>query len=962
MTTQSSAVRTAAELRRAFLDYFKSQGHTEVPSSPLVPNDPTLLFTTAGMVQFKPYYTASGELPYTRAVSVQKCLRLTDLDNVGITPRHDTFFEMLGNFSFGARERGAYFKEEAVAFAWEFVTRVLGMPKDRLYPSIFEGEGSLPRDDEAIALWKKMGVPESRIVPLGRKDNFWGPAGGAGACGPCSEIYFDLGEQRPDYLPAGAFWGERPGDPGDRFMEFWNLVFPQFDASPDGTLTPLARPGIDTGMGIERLALIMQGKRIIFETDLFEPMVRAVLERGVAKPADPKIALRDARIVADHVRALTFAIAEGALPGNEGAGYVLRRLLRRAVTRGRSRQGLAIHATFLASCAERAIEIFGGHYRELAEQRAQVLRVLEHEEAGFAETFEAGFARLEKLLEGGAKRLDGREAFALHDTYGFPIELTEEIAAARGVAVDREGFDRAMDEQRERARAASKFGKGAEARAAWTEATAGPDSEFLGYDTSRAQGLTLRRWRDAGEDAFDAVFDRTPCYAESGGQVADRGTMSAGGVTAELAHVFREDDSIVHRLRVRAGSRDAFLAAASRGGAGAEVPESHRAPTERHHTATHLLHAALRSTLGTHVKQAGSLVAPERLRFDYSHFEATSPDQLAGVERIVSDWIGASRDVSWKVLPLDEAKRQGAMALFGEKYGAEVRMVTVDGVPERGIEPSRELCGGTHVRNTGEIGAFLVVSESAIAAGVRRVEARCGAEAVEHLRDRLAEVAERDLAELRRLQEQILAAGGPRDDRTWLATDAHLAVVIAKGERILARLEELGPGGAVRELRALLDAVTADLGTRVEALKADLAALRKARSEAARGGLEAEIEKLAAGAETAGGGRWVVARIGSEADANAVRDAADRLRGALRRGAAVLALQSGEKLTFVAAVSDDLVAEKKLSASDLVKRVAQVTGGSGGGKPHLALAGGKDAAKLDAALDEARHLLREALA
>src|SRR5215471_4884143 len=545
----TSSLKTGAELRRAFLDFFVRNGHTEVPSSPLVPHgDPTLMFTTAGMVQFKPYYSATGDVPYTRATSVQKCLRLTDLDNVGLTPRHDTFFEMLGNFSFGPRARGAYFKDEATAYAWHFVTKVLGLPKERLHVSIFEGEGKLPRDDEAAALWKKLGVAADHIVALGRKDNFWGPAGGAGACGPCSEIYFDLGETRPDYLPKDAFWGEAPGDPGDRFMEFWNLVFPQFDARPDGTLTPLPNPGIDTGMGIERLALILQEKNTIFETDLFAPLVDAVLAKSKPASGHRQAATRDARIIADHVRALSFAISEGALPGNEGAGYVLRRLLRRAVTRGRSRNGLAIHATFLAACAQRAIEIFGGHYHELQDQQPQILRVLEHEEAGFAETFEAGMARLEKLLE-GAKRLDGAEAFTLHDTYGFPIELTEEIAAQRGVAVDRESFERAMDEQRERARAASKFVKGTEARLPWNEITSGRDSEFIGHGTLAAEGLTLRAWRERpgeGRATLELVLDRTPCYAESGGQVADRGEIRGGGARATLEHVYKEGDRIVH--------------------------------------------------------------------------------------------------------------------------------------------------------------------------------------------------------------------------------------------------------------------------------------------------------------------------------------------------------------------------------------------------------------------------------
>ena len=961
MTSPTSTARTAAQLRRAFLDFFRQRGHTEVPSSPLVPNDPTLLFTTAGMVQFKPYYTAS-DVPYTRAVSVQKCLRLTDLDSVGLTPRHGTFFEMLGNFSFGPRERGAYFKEEAIALAWEFVTQVLGLPKGRLYASVFEGEGSLPRDDEAVALWKKVGLAESRIVPLGRKDNFWGPAGGAGACGPCSEIYFDLGERRPDYLAPGAFWGERPGDPGDRYMEFWNLVFPQFDAQADGTLKPLARPGIDTGMGIERLSMIVQEKSIIFDTDVFEPMVRTVRELGSPKPRDSHAAIRDARIIADHVRALTFPIAEGALPGNEGAGYVLRRLLRRAVTRGRSRAGLDIHATFLAAVAGQAIDIFGGHYRELVEHRAQILRVLEHEEAGFGETFEAGIARLEKLLEGVANRLDGREAFVLHDTYGFPIELTEEIAAQRGVTVDRAGFDRAMDEQRERARAASKFAKGAEAREQWVEVTGGADSEFLGYQTLDATGIHLRRWRESGEGHFEVVLDRTPFYAESGGQVADRGALEAGRISAGVSHVYKEGDAIVHRLLLAPVDREALVEHGRRGQLIGRVMREWRAPVMRHHTATHLLHAALRSTLGTHVKQAGSLVAPDRLRFDYSHFEGPSPEQLATIEKRVADWVHANREVSWQELPLDEAKRRGAMALFGEKYGARVRMVTVDGVPALGIEPSLELCGGTHVSRTGEIGDFLLVAESAIAAGVRRVEARCGEESHQFLRGEIARFGDAFATAGEKLDAELGGLTGENAERDRAARRAQVQDAVesvrAGAAALVARVGH-EPATVVRErLRALEHESTATL----EGLKQVLATLRKAQSEAARGGLEAEMTKLAGQAVAAPGGRWVVAQIQSEADAGAVRDAADQLSGALKRGAAVLALRSGEKLTFVASVTADLVAEKKLNASDLVKKVAQVTGGSGGGKPHLALAGGKDASRLEAALDEARRLLKEALA
>ncbi|MBI3538896.1 MAG: alanine--tRNA ligase [Candidatus Eisenbacteria bacterium] len=895
-------MRTASELRKAFLDFFVARGHTAVPSAPLVPNDPSLLFTTAGMVQFKPYYTAA-DVPFTRAVSVQKCLRLTDLENVGRTPRHDTFFEMLGNFSFGPRERGAYFKEEAIALAWEFVTEVLGLPRERLHASVFEGEGKLPRDDEAAALWKKVGLPADHVVALGRADNFWGPAGGRGACGPCSEIYFDLGERRPAGLPADAFWGERPGDPGDRYMEFWNLVFPQFDAQADGTLAPLPRPGIDTGMGIERLALIVQGKDSIFDTDLFEPLVAHV--RALSRHADRPAAARDARIIADHTRALTFAIAEGALPGNEGAGYVLRRLLRRAVTRGRSQRSLAIGRAFLAGCAERAIERFGGHYRELAQHRGEIVKVLDREEANFVETFEAGLARLDDLLAKGAKTIDGEDAFALHDTYGFPVELTEEIAAERGVTVDRAGFDKAMGAQRDRARAASRFERGDDgAAAAWTNVTEGRDSEFVGFQGLTAPGATLRRWRAHGAGELDLVLDRTPCYAESGGQVADRGWIEAIGITAELTHVFREGESIVHRVRLTNGDRESLLSAGARGGLKAVVDPAQRFPTMRHHTATHLLHAALRQTLGTHVRQAGSLVAPDRLRFDYTHFEAPSDEQLRAIERRIVEWVLRNREVSWEVMPIDQAKQLGAMALFGEKYGAEVRVVTVPGVEEAEIPTSRELCGGTHVRRTGDIGAFVLISDTAIASGVRRIEALCGHVALDHLH-----------AQARTL--------------------AHAAALF----------------------QSRPDAVP----DQIEKLKGELERLRKAQAEAERGGLQAELATAAASATAAAHGRWLVLEVRTQADAGAAREAADRLRTALGRGAALLAVRSGGKLTFLATVTDDLIAEKKLRADELVRAVAKVTGGSGGGKPHLALAGAGDAAKLGDALAEARRLFAAAL-
>jgi alanyl-tRNA synthetase len=781
---------------------------------------------------------------------------------------------------------------------------VLGLPPARLFVSIFGGEPGVPRDDEAAGLWKKQGLPADHLVALGRADNFWGPAGGAGACGPSSEIYFDLGEKRPDDLAKDAFWGETPGDAGDRYMEFWNLVFPQFDARPDGTLKPLAHPGIDTGMGIERLALILQGKSTIFETDLFAPLVDTVLAGARPAAANRQAATRDARIIADHVRALTFAVSEGALPGNEGAGYVLRRLLRRAVTRGRSVQGLALKGPFLAGVAARAIAQFGGHYRELETQRERILHLLEQEEAGFGQTYEAGMQRLEKLLERGAKVIDGAEAFALHDTFGFPIELTEEMASARGVAVDHAGFDVQMEDQRTRARSGSRFSRdaGGEKRP-WTALKKGHDSKFLGYEATTADRVGIVRWRPHGED-LELVLDRTPCYAESGGQVADRGAITAGSVQATLVHVYREGDSIVHRVHLEAGTQEALLSAGAAGTCVVSVDAGARVSTMRHHTATHLLHAALRTVLGDHVHQAGSLVAPDRLRFDYSHFEAPTPLQSGLIEQRVNDWVLANVAVSAREMPIAEAKAEGAMALFGEKYGERVRVVTVDGVPEQGIEPSRELCGGTHVRRTGDIGLFLVTEEAAVASGVRRIEALCGQE---------------------------------------------------------ARARLLGVRGTLAGVMDALQSPSDKVLESVQKLQAEVATLKKASAQASKLGLEAEFAQLAAGATKSPGGRWVVARLASAGDPGTVRDAADRLRGALGRGAAVLAFEHEGKLTFLAAVSDDLVAEKRLRADELVRRVAAVTGGSGGGKPHLALAGGRDVARVEEALAEARRLVREAL-
>jgi alanyl-tRNA synthetase len=625
------------------------------------------------------------------------------------------------------------------------------------------------------------------------------------------------------------------------------------------------------------------------------------------------------QVIADHSRAVTFLAADGVIPSNEGRGYVLRRILRRAVRHGRL---LGRREPFLGETAKVVIDTMHDAYPHLAERRAEILGVIEREERQFNRTLEAGVGLLEEALIAltSEDRVVGRQAdhlppdapvlpggiaFRLHDTFGFPIDLTQEIAAARGVSVDIAAFEVEMSQQRTRARAASRFEKtGGGTKRAWTKLTEGPDSAFTGYDATSTEGASIRAWREAGEE-LELLLDRTPAYAESGGQVADQGMITAGGTRAVLTHVYKEDDAIVHRVNMAAGSRDDLLGFGAKGHCTVRVDPVARSSTQRHHTATHLLHAALRTVLGDHVHQAGSLVAPDRLRFDYSHFEAPSPLQGALVEQRVNDWVLANVDVGWQEMPLAAAKTLGAMALFGEKYGERVRVVTVNGVPEADIEPSRELCGGTHVRRTGDIGLFAITEETAVASGVRRIEALCGPAA-----------------------------------RTWFMEQRGTL------ESVLGVLQ--APRDKVLEV--------------AQRWRDELGTLRKASAQASKQGLEAEFAQLAAAATQAPGGRWVVAKLRSAGDANAVRDAADKLRGALRRGAAVLALETDGKLTFVAVVTDDLISENKLRADELVRSVAKVAGGSGGGKPHLALAGGRDLDKLDAALAEAQRLLSGALA
>ena len=899
-------VRASHEIRAQYLQFFAERGHTVRPSAPLVPrDDPSLLFTVAGMVQFKPYYSMlPAELPYKRAVTVQKCLRVNDLESVGRTLRHHTFFEMLGNFSFGD-----YFKREAIEWAWEFCTQVLQLERERIWISVFE------KDDEAAQLWQDIaGVPAARIVRLGKKDNFWGPAGATGACGPSSELYFDTGAGNGCGKPDCAV-----GCDCDRYIEFWNLVFPQFDQQQDGTLLPLAHPGIDTGMGLERTAFIAQGARDNFGSDLFRPIVLRLQELTnvqYERDAATRLAMN---AVADHVRALVFTLAEGIYPSNEGRGYVLRRILRRACGKLR---GLGVRDAFLYRLVDPVVDVMGPHYGELAAVAPRIAALVEAEEQRFLATLEAGMARFDAALQGARGTGDviaGREVFTLYDTYGFPPELTIEMAGDRGVRVDRDGFETAMREQRERARAGATF-KQRPAGAATHELVLAPpgETEFLGWEHTRAEEkLQVIRWVEGAQSqddlnldlalagqTFEIVLDRTPFYATSGGQVADSGVLSSSDLIWRVSDVRKERGRIVHTavlLQHPSALRTwddlaAWLQEQGELRVLATVEDDVRGDTARNHTATHLLHAALKHTVGPHVVQAGSLVAPDRLRFDFNHFAALTPEQIRQIETSINELVLRNVDVQTTVKDYEEAVQGGAVALFGEKYDSRVRVVAVG-------EYSMELCGGTHVRRTGDIGLFVVTAESSIAAGVRRIEALTGRRAVQWV------------AELRQRQQDLV--------------------------RVLG----LGPGGdPVRKASELQD--------ENKRLRRDLQA---AQTKLA-GGLSGDLLQQAAEVD---GARVIAARV-DVAGVEALRDLADALRREMRSGVAVLSADVDDKLVFLAMVTDDLV-KRGVKAGDLVNRVAKITGGGGGGKPNLAQAGGRDKSRWQQALDEVVPAVREML-
>ncbi len=851
----------SAELRQAFLDYFRSKGHEVVASSPLVPgNDPTLLFTNAGMVQFKDCFLGQDQRAYTRATSVQRCVRAggkhNDLENVGYTARHHTFFEMLGNFSFGD-----YFKHDAIHYAWEFLTGTLQLPREKLWVTVYKD------DDEAAAIWiNEIGVSAERVTRLGEKSNFWS-MGDTGPCGPCTEIFYDHGPE---------VWGGPPGTPeedGDRYIEIWNLVFMQFNRSADGVMTPLPKPAVDTGMGLERLAAVMQHVHSNYDIDLFQNLIKAVA--ALADSAD--LGNPSLKVIADHIRSCAFLVTDGVVPSNEGRGYVLRRIIRRAIRHGHK---LGLRQPFFHKLVAPLVKEMGAAYPELARAEAQVTRILNQEEERFAETLDQGMHLLEEAIAGlQGHVLPGATIFKLYDTYGFPVDLTGDIARERNLELDMDGFDREMDAQRERARAASTFG----AAYAHKLEIAGK-TEFTGYErvADQARIIALYKGSDAvqqlaaGEQGM-VILDHTPFYAESGGQAGDQGLLSTAGAMFEVQDTQKQGEAFGHIGVVQRGSLkvgdsvDAAVAFAA------------RADTAAHHSATHLLHAALRHVLGEHVQQKGSLVNPERLRFDFSHFESVSREQLRRIEQLVNDQIRGNNEVLTRIMGIEDAKASGAMALFGEKYGDKVRVLSMG-------EFSTELCGGTHVGRTGDIGLFKIVSEGGVAAGVRRIEAVAGRRALEWVdstEDSLEAVAS--------------AVKGSRD------------VVVDKVRQLLDRQRKLE-----KELEQLKARLASSQGSDLAGQAVEVAGIKV---------LAANLEGV---------------------DPKALRDTMDQLKNKLGSAVIVLAAVQGDKISLVAGVTKDLT--DRLQAGKLLQEVAQQVGGKGGGRADMAQGGGTEPDKLPVAL------------
>ncbi|HDQ45077.1 MAG TPA: alanine--tRNA ligase [bacterium] len=865
---------TASDIRQSFLDFFTKQNHRIVPSAPVVPpDDPTLLFTNAGMNQFKDVFLGTGTRPYSRAADSQKCIRVSgkhnDLEAVGYDTYHHTFFEMLGNWSFGD-----YYKAEAIGWAWELLTREWGLPKDRLWATVFR------EDDEAEALWKKgTDITPSRILRFDEKDNFW-EMGATGPCGPCSEIHIDLGEGFCDkHTVPGHVCGVNAGC--GRFIELWNIVFIQHNRDDKGGLHPLPSKHVDTGMGFERITAVLQGKTSNYDTDIFMPLQSAI-ENLTGKSGRDEALAASFRVIADHVRAVSFAVTDGAIPSNEGRGYVLRRLLRRAARYGRN---LGMEEPFIYKLVPTLVGTMGAAYPELNERARHTTHVIQSEEERFNEVLDRGIEIFEKLvadaLSRRQKQIAGADAFRLYDTYGFPLDLTQLMAREKGLTVDEAGFEREMEAQRTRARESHQF---AHSGGDWQTVSEGADSAFLGYERLSMK-TEIRKFRK-DKDAVTLLLAETPFYAESGGQVGDTGEIVGADFHIRVDETRKQGDQILHAGRFLSGSEISSPAVEAR------VTTSERLSTARNHTATHLLHKALRKVLGDHVNQAGSLVAPDRFRFDFTHYEALKPDEIRAVEAEVNTHIRINHPVNKFVTSLADARKRGATALFGETYGETVRVVQIDTY-------SMELCGGTHLDATGEIGYFRIVAEESVASGVRRIEAVTGEGA-----DRLLE-----------------------SDRETLRT--------------VQALLRCGPDEITSRLRSLID--------ERKSLEKEIRKTRQASSAS-------EVDPLLADVRTVSGIRFVAAEV-SVPDVESLRMLGDKLREKLKSGVGVLGMISGDKVNILAVVTDDLIREKSLKAGEIVKAAAAAVGGSGGGKPHLALAGGKEVSKLQDALGLVPSLL-----
>ena len=860
---------TTAQIRQQFLDFFASKQHQVVPSSSLIPgNDATLLFNNAGMVQFKDVFLGAESRPYTRATSSQRCVRAggkhNDLENVGYTARHHTFFEMLGNFSFGD-----YFKQDAIKFAWEFLTEVVKLPKEKLLVTIYHD------DEEAFGYWANdIGLPEDRIIRIATSDNFWS-MGDTGPCGPCSEIFYDHGEH---------IWGGPPGTPeedGDRFIEIWNLVFMQYNRQSDGTMLPLPKQSVDTGMGLERISAILQGVHSNYEIDLFQGLIAAAASVTNAQDMDDK----SLRVVADHIRSCAFLISDGVMPSNEGRGYVLRRIIRRAVRHGNK---LGAKGAFFYKLVAALIEQMGQAYPELAKQQEIIEKVLRIEEEQFGKTLERGLAILEESLSDlTGDVIPGDLVFKLYDTYGFPADLTADVARERQMTIDHQGFEACMAVQRKTAQQAGKFGADYN-----DQLKSDKHTDFKGYDSTHYSGTVVEIF--AGGEAVSLledgqqgiiVLDRTPFYAESGGQIGDSGTITVAGGEFVVTNTTKLGNAFAHHGTVqgRIGVNDKV---------DATIDDARRDSIKKNHTATHILHEALRQLLGEHVSQKGSLVQPDRLRFDFSHFEAVTKQELREIERVVNDEIRRNFALNTELMAIDDAKAKGAMALFGEKYDDEVRVVTIG-------DYSIELCGGTHVERAGDIGLFKIVSESGIAAGVRRIEAVTGAEAI-------AFVSE---------QEQQLAD----------------VAALVKGDN----------ASVLEKVTALLE--------KSKGLEKQVAQLNDKLASAAGASLLDSVVEI-------NGVKLLVANV-EGTESKALRGMVDDLKNKIGSGVIALGVASGDKVSLIAGVTKDLTG--KVKAGELVNHMAGQVGGKGGGRPDMAQAGGSEPQNLTAALDSVTAWLTE---